>query len=302
MEIQQLRHMLAAAYAFSYAQAAKECFTSRQNIAHSVKALENELNVTLFEREGNTMVLTPEGKQVAHRANEIITKVDNMRAMFVDPDLLTLQLNLAVSTNLFAGVPSSADELFAEYPGGIRIFELDCENCYRYVCSERVDAALVMCMERKFLDCNVLEIASSISYALVSTLSPLAQLIHFSMTDLKNQGLLLMSEPDFQYEPLFAQLDLLGFNRADINVITSTSSMIHLVKRSQAVSIVSEKFAANPPGGTIAIPIFDPQLNWRFYMLYQMRTNSYRSFMKLAQDIRNLFESDGGCGTIRQSF
>lgn len=65
MEVQQLRHLQAAANSTSYAQAAKKCFTSRQNIAHSIKALESELGVVLFFRKGNTMELTPDGKQVA---------------------------------------------------------------------------------------------------------------------------------------------------------------------------------------------------------------------------------------------
>ena len=72
MEIHQLRHMLAAAEHSSYAQAAKRCFTSRQNIAHSVKALENELGIVLFERRGNEMVLTPAGRQLVGEAGEIV--------------------------------------------------------------------------------------------------------------------------------------------------------------------------------------------------------------------------------------
>ena len=72
MEIQQLRHVLAAAQASNYSQAAKKCFTSRQNIAHSVKVIENELDVTMFNREGSEMVLTPEGKRVVRQAGEII--------------------------------------------------------------------------------------------------------------------------------------------------------------------------------------------------------------------------------------
>ena len=68
MEIQQLRHLQAAANSQSYAQAAKKCFTSRQNIAHSVKALEGEVGTPLFERKGNRMVLTEEGRLV-HRCH-----------------------------------------------------------------------------------------------------------------------------------------------------------------------------------------------------------------------------------------
>ena len=86
MEIQQLRRMQSAARHSSYARAATECFTSRQNIAHSVKALEAELGVALFERKGNGVVLTPAGKIVARRVDGIVAAVDSLRFMFVDMD------------------------------------------------------------------------------------------------------------------------------------------------------------------------------------------------------------------------
>lgn len=295
--------MLAAAYSPSFAQAAKKCFTSRQNVAHSIKALENELGVTLFKRSGNEMLLTSEGVQVARRANEIIEKVDSIRVMFVDPDARVLPMSVAVSTNLFAGVPSGVNTLFTDSPGETRISELDCEDCYRSVCSKKADMALIMCMEREFPECSAFNIASSLSYGLVCASSHLAKLTHLTVAYLKDQRLFLMSEPVFQYEPLLAQLDSLGYDRSFISVIPSTSSMNHLVRRSLGVSLVSEKFAAHPPEGTVAIPLFDPRLNWHFYMLHKMHASNYGSLMKLSQDIRGLFETDGGCGTISsQSF
>lgn len=63
MEIQHFRHLVAASESSSFAKAAKKCFTSRQNIAHSVKVIENRLGVALFERRGNEMILTPEGAE-----------------------------------------------------------------------------------------------------------------------------------------------------------------------------------------------------------------------------------------------
>lgn len=68
VEIQQLRYLVAAADASSYAQAAKTCFTSRQNVAHAVKSIEGELGISIFERQGNAMVPTPEGLQAIHKA------------------------------------------------------------------------------------------------------------------------------------------------------------------------------------------------------------------------------------------
>ena len=224
MEIQQLRHVLAAAQASNYSQAAKKCFTSRQNIAHSVKVIENELDVTMFNREGSEMVLTPEGKRVVRQAGEIIAKIDALRVMFYGAGTLALPLNLAVGTNLLAGLPPGGTELIANHPGGVRLYELSCEDCYRYVCSGKVDAGLIMCMEQSFPNCNAYEVSRSISYALASADSPLALLTHASIEEeLAHQKLLLMSQQDFQYKQLFAAFETLDIEHVEVSVIASAS-------------------------------------------------------------------------------
>ena len=294
MEIQQLRHMQSAARHSSYARAATECFTSRQNIAHSVKALEAELGVSLFERKGNGVVLTPAGKIVARRVDGIVAAVDNLRFMFVDMDDQSRIISLAVSNNLFAGIPFSVDEFFVEQGSRLRFVEMDCERCYRSVLSGKVDAAIISSMNREFQSCSSYEVMDSSAYIITDESSPLARKEFVSVSDLKNQRLLLMSEPTFQYEPLFAQLDLLGYDRDDVNVIASTSSMVHMVRKHGGgiCGIVSAKFADNPPAGTTVIQISDPQLKWHFYILYRLSAESSSMVMKLAQGIRAAFEVD----------
>lgn len=270
MEIQQLRHLLAAATSVSYAQAAKKCFTSRQNVAHSVKAIESELGVSLFERQGNGMVLTEEGKKVAPVTEEIIQKIDSLKTMF-SAQQSTTALSLAVSVNLFAGVPDSVDDVFLQNSESIQFLELDVEQCYEQVCTGKVDAAVVMCMDRSFPKCGATRVGGAVAYALVDESSSLAKKSGCVASDLVDKTLILMSEPTFQYEPLFSQLDALGYDRTKVCVIPSTSTMIRLIRgQGEAnVSIPSRKFAMKPPGGTVAVPIVDPRMNWGFYILYK---------------------------------
>lgn len=294
MEIQQLRHLVAASEALSYSQAAKICFTSRQNVAHSIKSLENELGITLFVREGSKMVPTPDGKRIALGASDIITRVDNLSFAISDKTAQMPPVNLAMSTNLIAGLPTGSAELIAMHPQGVLLSELSCEKCYESVCAGSVDAALIMCMKQEFLKCNVFEIATSISYALVDESSPLARLSFVSIEDLAQYKLLLMSESDFQYSELFAGFKDRSMNNVSVSVIPSTSSMIYLVKRINAVSIVSDKFASNPPAGTVSIPILDQRFNWHFYLLYHANKVESRSALTLAQNIRQLFKEERG--------
>ncbi len=305
MEVQHLRHLLAAATSQNYVQAATVCFTSRQNIAHSIKLIEKELNVTLFVRQGNTMVLTPEGKMVANEASFIIDRLDSIKKAFDESAALERPLDVAVSTNLFAGVPSSVTTLVEEYTNNVRgvsaknrgmLLEVGCGECYRLVSEEDLDCAIAMCMKRSFPKCEAIELANSISYVLVDSDSALAHQSHFSWEMLRDHRMLLMDAPDAQYLPLFDYLESAGFNPRKINIIPSTSSMIHLVKHSGAVGIVSEKFALNPPDGTHAIPILDMKLRWHFYLLYRTGRENDRIVAKLAENIQRLFYDDGMCG------
>lgn len=305
MEVQHLRHLLAAATSQNYVQAANVCFTSRQNIAHSIKLIEKELNVTLFVRHGNSMMLTPEGKMVANEASSIIDQIDSMKRTFDETAPLERPLDVAVSTNLFAGVPSTVTTLVEEYTNNVRsvpakdrgmLLEVSCGECYRLASEDEVDCAIVMCMKRSFPKCDAIELANSISYVLIGGDSPLAHQSHFSWDMLRDHRMLLMDSPEAQYLALFDYLETVGFDPRNINIIPSTSSMIHLVKHSGAVGIVSEKFALNPPEGTRAIPILDMKLRWHFYLLYRTGRENNRDVAKLAENIQRLFYDDGMCG------
>ena len=292
MEIQQMRHLLAAANSTSYAQAARKCFTSRQNIAHSVKAIEGELGITLFERQGNVMSLTENGTRAVRVIDEVITNVDKLRVMFSEREPDGASLSLAVSVNLFAGMPDGLERVFEKCSNHVQFLELDSEQCYDLVCAGKADAAIVMCMDRTFPQCNAIRIGGSLAYALVSDESPLAGKSGCVPSDFIGYNLILMSEPSFQYEPLFSHLDRNGFDRSAVNVIPSTSSMIHLIRArgQKCVAIPSRKFAANPPRGTVAVPIVDQRMNWGFYILYRDEGKKRDDLMRLMKDIQEAYK------------
>ena len=77
MELQQLKYFLCASRTASFADVADEFGVSRQAISSSIKSLESELKIVLFDRSRNRLALTPE-------ANDILLKVmkldDSMKA------------------------------------------------------------------------------------------------------------------------------------------------------------------------------------------------------------------------------
>ena len=63
MEMLQLRYFFDSALAESFSKTAKKYMVPVSAVSSSVRRLENELGVALFERTGNRIFLTEKGKQ-----------------------------------------------------------------------------------------------------------------------------------------------------------------------------------------------------------------------------------------------
>ena len=73
MELYQLRSFVAIAEVGQLTRAAKKLYISQPALSAQLKALEDELELTLFERTSNGMELTAAGKQMLGQAEKILS-------------------------------------------------------------------------------------------------------------------------------------------------------------------------------------------------------------------------------------
>lgn len=76
MTIQQCKYVLEIAKTGSFSEAAKQLFIAQSSLSISIKSLENELNIKIFERSGNGVYLTNEGSEFVRYASEISENSD----------------------------------------------------------------------------------------------------------------------------------------------------------------------------------------------------------------------------------
>ena len=72
MELYQLRTFIAVADEGNLTRASERLFTSQPAISAHIKALEEELNVKLFDRTPKGMILTPEGELLKRKALQVL--------------------------------------------------------------------------------------------------------------------------------------------------------------------------------------------------------------------------------------
>ena len=76
MTIQQCKYVLAVARTGSFNEAAKQLFVAQSSLSVSIKSLEQELDIKIFERSGNGVYLTDEGAEFVKYATEICENSD----------------------------------------------------------------------------------------------------------------------------------------------------------------------------------------------------------------------------------
>ena len=76
MTIQQCKYVLEIVKTGSFSEAAKQLFVAQSSLSVSIKSLEQELNIRIFERSGNGVFLTEEGSEFVRYASQICQDSD----------------------------------------------------------------------------------------------------------------------------------------------------------------------------------------------------------------------------------
>lgn len=72
MTLTELRYIVAVARERHFGRAAQACFVSQPTLSVSVKKLEEELDIKIFERGANEISLTPLGHEIVRQAQQVI--------------------------------------------------------------------------------------------------------------------------------------------------------------------------------------------------------------------------------------
>ncbi len=118
--LQQLRGFCYAVQTGSISKAAERMFLSQPSVSLQIQALERELEVTLFERRGPKIRLTPEGHTLYELALPLLEGLDGLTETFLAQrgSLESGELNIAAgeSTILYL-LPEIVSRFVAQHPG-----------------------------------------------------------------------------------------------------------------------------------------------------------------------------------------
>lgn len=81
MTLTELKYIVAVAAERHFGRAAERCFVSQPSLSASVKKLEDELGVQIFERGRNEVLVTPAGERVVAQARRALEEAERIKAV-----------------------------------------------------------------------------------------------------------------------------------------------------------------------------------------------------------------------------
>ena len=192
--LQQLRGFCYAAQAGSISKAAERMFLGQPSVSLQIQALEREMGVTLFERRGPRIRLTPDGQALYDLALPLVQGMEGLQTTFAarGGGLEAGELNIAAgeSTILYL-LPDIMKRFTENYPG----IHVKLQNV-----TGRDGLAMLRADEVDFAVGSMIEVPEDISFhpvfsydpAVITPLRhPLANKKNISLEDISPYGLIL---------------------------------------------------------------------------------------------------------------
>lgn len=192
--LKQLRAFCHTARAGSITLAAESLFLSQPSVSLQIQALEREFGITLFERRGPQIKLTPEGETLYKLAEPLVEGIDKLHETFAEQFgvLGSGELNIAAGESTILYILPEPMKLFAEAYPHIR---LKLHNV-----TGRDGLAMLRADKADFAVGSMLEVPDDISYRPVVTYNPtlitaldhpLARKENLRLADISPYGLIL---------------------------------------------------------------------------------------------------------------
>lgn len=127
MELRHLRYFVAVAEEKSFNKAAERLYISQPPLSRQIKQLEEEIGVTLIDRDNRPLKLTEAGEFFYEHAIQILKKSDNLRTMTLRKGGFDKSLSIGFVSSILYGILPKVIARFREiYPNiEIKLYELN---------------------------------------------------------------------------------------------------------------------------------------------------------------------------------
>lgn len=271
MNLEQLRYFVMVAQLEHYGRAAKALYITQSALSNSMRRLEQELGVELFEHVGRNVVLTPQGKKFLSSVSGILEELDDaVEQMKGFAKESNSRIRIGAVASLLRGFLSGLLNAYNNEISGKVNFDISqkgsTKECISGLRTNLLDVAFCGFPVQES-DFEWIPLVPQNVVIAVCDSHPLAKEDSVSLADLQNYRLLTYREPSYMYYALQGCFSEWGFKPVE-SFEDEISALSVIGSNEDAVAIMLDSIRDVVWDSLKLIPIkeFDKPYHWIGFM------------------------------------
>lgn len=293
MNLRDLRYLVALADHRHFGRAASASFVSQPTLSTQIKKLEEELGVPLFERAPRKVMLTPAGRDIAQRARQILTEVEQLKESArrqLDPEAGTVRLGIFPTLGPYL-LPHVVPAIRARFPRlELLLAEEKTESILRMLREGTLDAG-VLALPLHDEHLHIEPLFDEPFVLAVPDVHPLAGRRDVAMADLADQSLLLLEDGHCLRDQALDVCHFAGASERSGFRATSLETLRQMVAANVGITLLPT-LAVKPPVAAVEhirmLPFKGKPPTRRIAMAWRRSSALHGFLLRLAQTLRGL--------------
>ena len=290
MNLRDLKYLTAVANLRHFGKAADACFVSQPTLSTQLKKLEDELNITLFERTNKQVILTEEGAVIVDAAKRVLHEASQLKELakqFSDPLTGRFHLGLIPTISPYL-LPTILPSLKKTLPHcEFYFYEEKTESCLSLLKTGELDAA-ILALPISVPGLEVTELFSEPFLLATANTHPLAKKSKINYSDLNEQSFLLLEEGHCLRDQVLAVCEQVRNQENAGYRATSLETLRAMVAAGMGITLLPKMATQNLPSqqsGVSIIPFPKPTPERTIVMVWRGMTAKRLCCDKIAKQI-----------------
>ena len=258
MDIQQIQYFLEVVRSGNFSTAAENLYTTQSSVSKNIKSLEKELNIQLFDRSKRQIQLTEAGKLVLKDASSIVQDYENLIHTVSSYQLQKKDILTIASIPVMAqyDITGLLTDFQTAHPNiTLQIEESETTHVYSRLKKHACDFIFT---RKEYLDasCQSLAFYDDRLAAVVPVNHPLSKKKQISVSELRNENLLLLNKSTLHYDKITEICRQKGFEPRVVYTGPHMDNILDLVSKNHGISLLMQHAVESlHPSGVVIIPV-----------------------------------------------
>lgn len=279
MDIRQMQYLLEVARLKSFTKAADALYITQPTMSKTIKSMEEDLGVVLFDRIGKTIELTDAGQLIVQQAQQIVASFQNLMAELDDlrnlkKGHIRIGLPPMVGASFFPRVIGGFHERYPEIT--IQLFEDGAKKVESDVAAGLLDVGVVV-LPTVQEGLNSFPFVEEKLNLVVPLNHPLAMRQKANLAELAGEGFVLFREDFTLHDRIIAECAKAGFQPRIIYESSQWDLISEMVAVGLGITLLPETICREVDQERVRIlQLVNPSIPWKLGIVW--REDRYLSF------------------------